>query len=37
LTLYLDRAWCESHPLIEADLENERAFLRGAKYKLVIA
>lgn len=36
LTLHLDPVWREAHPLIMADLENERTFLRGAKFKLVV-
>lgn len=36
LTLNLPSDWLEKHPLIKADLENEQAFLRGAKFKLVL-
>ncbi|AOU97235.1 exopolyphosphatase [Acidihalobacter yilgarnensis] len=36
LSLRLDSAWRETHPLIEADIENERQFLRGAKFKLAV-
>ncbi|OBS08606.1 Ppx/GppA phosphatase family protein [Acidihalobacter prosperus] len=36
LSLRLDGGWRASHPLVEADLENERQFLRGAKFRLVL-
>lgn len=35
LTLQLDSGWREAHPLVEADLENERGFLNSAKFKLL--
>lgn len=34
LTLHLERAWREAHPLAEADLDNERGYLRNAKFNL---
>ncbi|AOV17716.1 exopolyphosphatase [Acidihalobacter aeolianus] len=36
LSLHLDAGWRETHPLGVADLDNERQFLRAAKFKLTL-